>query len=270
MTKEDMITSLVAGAAAGMTCDIALYPLDTVKTRLQSKSGFLKSGGFRGIYRGLRSAAIGSVPAASVFFLAYDTSKFLLPSVLSSDISVHMTSGCIGETFACMARIPFEVVKQTAQTNSGFTSRTALYHVISRNGIGGLFRGYFSLVFRDIPFAIIQMPIWEFLKSNVAKYYNKEISSFQSGACGSVAGGITAAITTPLDVAKTRIILSQRCSGYSENPFRVIIQITKEEGMAKLFSGVTPRVAWLSCGGFIFFGAYEFAKKNLCGFLLRE
>lgn len=41
------------GAVAGMSVDIALFPLDTLKTRLQSQHGFRKSGGFSGIYRGV-------------------------------------------------------------------------------------------------------------------------------------------------------------------------------------------------------------------------
>ena len=39
-----------------------LFPLDTIKTRLQSPLGFVKSGGFRGIYSGLSTAALGSAP----------------------------------------------------------------------------------------------------------------------------------------------------------------------------------------------------------------
>jgi hypothetical protein len=42
--------------------DVVLYPLDTVKTRLQSEVGFWQSGGFKGVYRGLSSAAAGSAP----------------------------------------------------------------------------------------------------------------------------------------------------------------------------------------------------------------
>ncbi|CAG8813675.1 9514_t:CDS:2, partial [Racocetra persica] len=54
--------ALVAGGIAGTSVDVILYPLDTIKTRLQSKSGFYSSGGFRGIYSGLTSVIIGSAP----------------------------------------------------------------------------------------------------------------------------------------------------------------------------------------------------------------
>ena len=56
-----------AGGCAGFCVDLALFPLDTVKTRLQSAQGFWKAGGVRGIYSGLPSAAVGSVPNGNVF-----------------------------------------------------------------------------------------------------------------------------------------------------------------------------------------------------------
>lgn len=51
-----------AGGVAGTAVDIALFPLDTLKTRLQSEAGFRASGGFRGIYSGLGPAALASAP----------------------------------------------------------------------------------------------------------------------------------------------------------------------------------------------------------------
>lgn len=51
-----------AGGLAGVCVDLILFPLDTVKTRLQSPQGFKKSGGFHGIYAGVPSTAIGSFP----------------------------------------------------------------------------------------------------------------------------------------------------------------------------------------------------------------
>lgn len=52
-----------AGGTAGITVDMALFPLDTLKTRLQSPYGFFASGGFRHLYKGVGIAAIGSVPS---------------------------------------------------------------------------------------------------------------------------------------------------------------------------------------------------------------
>ena len=51
-----------AGGAAGTAVDVALFPIDTIKTRLQSADGFVKAGGFRGVYSGLLAAGIGSAP----------------------------------------------------------------------------------------------------------------------------------------------------------------------------------------------------------------
>ena len=51
-----------AGGIAGTSVDVVLFPLDTVKTRLQSQQGFQAAGGFRGIYSGLLSATLGSAP----------------------------------------------------------------------------------------------------------------------------------------------------------------------------------------------------------------
>ena len=39
MSEPSFLTSLVSGGMAGMAVDISLFPLDTVKTRLQSKYG---------------------------------------------------------------------------------------------------------------------------------------------------------------------------------------------------------------------------------------
>jgi solute carrier family 25 S-adenosylmethionine transporter 26 len=38
------------------------FPLDTIKTRVQSSAGFWASGGFKGVYRGVGSVGFGSAP----------------------------------------------------------------------------------------------------------------------------------------------------------------------------------------------------------------
>jgi hypothetical protein len=73
-TSPSFVTALVAGGLAGTSVDVALFPIDTLKTRLQSPQGFLKAGGFRGIYNGLGAAAVGSAPGAALFFSTYEVS----------------------------------------------------------------------------------------------------------------------------------------------------------------------------------------------------
>lgn len=42
--------------------DLFFYPIDTLKTRLQSNQGFIQSGGFKNIYKGVGSVALGGAP----------------------------------------------------------------------------------------------------------------------------------------------------------------------------------------------------------------
>ncbi|GIX70597.1 s-adenosylmethionine mitochondrial carrier protein [Caerostris extrusa] len=79
-----------------------------------------------------------------------------------------------------------------------------------------------------------------------------------------MAGAIAAGITTPLDVAKTRIMLAKKGTvAASGNIIPVMKDIWLEKGLSGLFSGVCPRILWISMGGAIFFGIYEKTKDIL-------
>lgn len=97
--QPSFLTSLICGGIAGTTVDVALFPLDTIKTRLQSSQGFLKSGGLTGVYRGLSITAVGSAPGAAMFFSSYEMSKQKLLSSYPSlhPTVVHMIAASAGE-----------------------------------------------------------------------------------------------------------------------------------------------------------------------------
>jgi solute carrier family 25 (mitochondrial S-adenosylmethionine transporter), member 26 len=115
--EPSFLVSLISGGIAGTTVDVALYPLDTIKTRLQAPQGFLNAGGFRGVYKGLSAAAAGSAPGAALFFSTYEMSKQMLHNRNSSSSgyqipqpAVHMIAASIGETVCCRnirRRIPY-------------------------------------------------------------------------------------------------------------------------------------------------------------------
>jgi len=108
--------------------------------------------------------------------------------------------------------------------------------------------------------------LYEGLKKTWSSYQGKETSEVQGAACGSFAGAVAAALTTPLDVAKTRIMLEAKGSDAAKKytgTVQTLSKITRDEGAAALFKGLTPRVGWITVGGFIFFGAYEKATSLL-------
>ena len=283
------LTSLVAGGMAGTTVDVALFPIDTLKTRLQAPGGFFKAGGFRGIYRGLGAAAAGSAPGAALFFSTYESSKTFLSQqqarlaaehdVIVSDATVHMTAASLGEVAACLVRVPTEVVKakmQTSQTHHGLVETIQMVMQerhgatnIMTNITGGLYRGFGMTLFREIPFAMIQFPLYEQGKRSWAAWQGHETNPLQAAACGSLSGAIAGGLTTPLDVLKTRLMLGVDHNGHHYHGVRDVLgRLLANEGPIALLSGIQPRVFWISIGGFVFFGAYEGFKSvvvPICG-----
>uniref|UniRef100_A0A8D0XWF7 Mitochondrial S-adenosylmethionine carrier protein n=1 Tax=Sus scrofa TaxID=9823 RepID=A0A8D0XWF7_PIG len=211
MDQPGFTASLVAGGVAGVSVDLILFPLDTIKTRLQSPQGFNKAGGFRGIYAGVPSTAIGSFPNAAAFFITYEYVKWFLHSDSSSYLMPvkHMLAASAGEVVACLIRVPSEVVKQRAQVSASSGTFRIFSTILYQEGIQGLYRGYKSTVLREIPFSLVQFPLWESLKALWSWRQDHVVDSWQSAVCGAFAGGFAAAVTTPLDVAKTRIMLAK-------------------------------------------------------------
>ncbi len=297
--------ALLAGGIAGTTVDMSLFPLDTLKTRLQSREGFFASGGFRGIYRGIGSALVGSAPGAAFFFCTYEATKTALaarrrqsplPGLDAQADAVggggaryvdHMMAASLGEVAACSVRVPTEVVKQRAQAGQhGGSSLSALQAILRQRhtvGLTGvwreLYRGWGITVFREVPFTIIQFPMWEAMKAWGRERRETtgrglfgdlaptgrgdrgpaEVSAVESAFYGSVSGAVAAGITTPLDVMKTRVMLSTQ----RESVLTVVRSILKDHGIRPFFAGIGPRVMWISIGGAIFLGSYQWAVNTL-------
>ncbi|XP_064605616.1 mitochondrial S-adenosylmethionine carrier protein-like isoform X2 [Liolophura sinensis] len=258
-------TTLMAGGLAGTTVDVSLFPLDTLKTRLQSAKGFRRAGGFKGVYSGLASAALGSAPTAALFFCTYEFIKASLPHGAdptgSGQVMVHVAAASLGEVAACLVRVPVEVVKQRTQATHASSSLNTLRKTLASEGAFGLYRGYFSTVCREVPFSFLQFPMWEYFKRKWSDTQGHPVLPWQSSVCGAVSGGLAAGITTPLDVAKTRIMLAKQESNIATGSIMFALQsVYQARGFRGLFAGIIPRTVWISLGGAIFLGVYDKSK----------
>lgn len=113
---------------------------------------------------------------------------------------------------------------------------------------------------REVPFTIIQFPLWEGLKKWRENSTGRErTTAFESGVVGSVAGAVAAGVTTPLDVLKTRLMLAKEKVGAGE----LLVKILKESGPRAFFAGMGPRILWISAGGAVFLGSYQWAYNAM-------
>lgn len=66
--------------------------------------------------------------------------------------------------------------------------RQALLSDAHKLPLSALYRGYGSTVIRDLPFGLIQMPLWEYFKLYWKKNVKRECTSVESAICGSASG----------------------------------------------------------------------------------
>ncbi|KAG8377281.1 hypothetical protein BUALT_Bualt08G0013000 [Buddleja alternifolia] len=254
--------SAVAGAAAGAVVEAVLYPIDTIKTRLQAGVSFLcskasswgsfiavRGGGeiiLKGLYSGLAGNLVGVIPASALFIGVYEPTKQKLLKIFP-------------ENFSAIAHL---VIKQRIQTGQFVSAPDAVRLIVAKEGFRGLYAGYGSFLLRDLPFDAIQFCIYEQLRIGYKLAARRDLNDPENAIIGAFAGAITGAMTTPLDVIKTRLMIQGSAKQYN-GIFHCVNTILREEGSSAFFRGMGPRVLWIGIGGSIFFGVLEKSKQLL-------
>ncbi|KAF7128953.1 hypothetical protein RHSIM_Rhsim10G0148000 [Rhododendron simsii] len=272
-----VLEGVIAGGMAGAVVETALYPIDTIKTRIQAAnqadedakftSPAAQGGGkiiWKGLYSGLAGNIAGVLPASALFVGVYEPAKQKLLQIFPENLSAvaHLTAGAIGGVAASLIRVPTEVVKQRMQTRQFASAPDAVRLILSREGFKGLYAGYRSFLLCDLPFDAIQFCLYEQLRIGYKLAAKRELSDPENAIIGAFSGALTGAITTPLDVVKTRLMVQGSANQY-KGIFDCVQTIVKEEGPPALLKGIGPRVLWIGIGGSIFFGVLESTKRFL-------
>lgn len=236
MSKNTNADIWISGAFAAFTVDLIVYPLDTVKTRLQSPDykrlftdGVNKSPNralFRGVYQGVGGAIIATLPSAGAFFTTYEGVKSILsdynPTIggraLLPQPFIYAAASGTAELVSCAILTPAEVIKQNAQMIDSSSAGNATIQTMKRfrSNPLALWRGYTALAGRNLPNTALQFPLLEHIRAYIKRYRDDRgirtntllegglITAVSAGTGGSIA----AVITTPVDVVKTRIMLA--------------------------------------------------------------
>lgn len=222
--------------------NLLVFPLDTLKTRLQSplyhqtyknSTAIANRALYRGLYQGIGTVILVAVPSSGVFFTTYEGLKYALASTWVPQPAVHSISSSIAQLLNCAVVTPAEVLKQNAQMftqddrqkRKGSPTMEVMRQL--RKHPRKLWRGYTALVARDLPFTALQFPAFEYLKKILINRRSRKRGGepingvFErakvSAASAGIAGSAAAWVTTPFDVVKTRVMLEAGAKSENEH-----------------------------------------------------
>ncbi|SCU84885.1 LADA_0D04434g1_1 [Lachancea dasiensis] len=312
----------VAGGAGGMAGAIVTCPFDVVKTRLQSDvfqtayksktvsgsghSNFVSSGirhfsetfailsnvhkqeGFRSLFKGLGPNLVGVIPARSINFFTYGTSKQVYSRAFNNGEEapwIHLISAATAGWATSTATNPIWLVKTRLQLDKAGKTRQyksswdCLRHIIQNEGFFGLYKGLSASYLGSIE-GIIQWLLYEQMRhvikmrsiekfghiSEGEKKTSDKIKEWcqRSGSAG-LAKFMASIVTYPHEVVRTRLRQAPLENGKLKytgliQSFRIII---KEEGLVSMYGGLTPHLLRTVPNSIIMFGTWELVLKLL-------
>lgn len=215
-------------ALAGSAGAIAAYPIDYVKSQLQTEEGRAKYkngieaatdiirsspvGPFA-LYRGVWVNILGIAPEKTIKLTVNDYARLALTAHYGGQLPIagEMLCGGIAGMSQVVVTNPLEVIKVKVQT-----SKMSVKEAVSQiKGFSDLYRGAEACVARDVSFSAILFPLYAHLKPFLLATLSSDGSlAFVSNIiAGSIAAAPAAFLATPMDLVKTRMQQSRKQYG---------------------------------------------------------
>lgn len=260
---------MLAGGIAGITEHSFMFPFDTVKTKMQASGSqftsttaclrhIVKNESWTNLYRGCVPIVLSAFPAHGAYFAIYEASK----RVLSANSSSGYAASAVCATMAHdLISVPFDVVKQRMQVDTRHkTSFSCLRHIVRSEGTKRLFVSYPTTVAMNVPHIATQWVVYEAAKARLTErgLMEDEWSPYYLLA-GFTAGATAAVVSTPFDVIKTRMQLSES----SKSASTVVREVIRENGVRGFFKGAFPRTMYIAPSAAVVLSTYEACKLIL-------
>eukprot|EP01018_Ginkgo_biloba_P004963 Gb_37582 [translate_table: standard] len=285
---------MLAGSVAGMVEHMAMFPVDTLKTRMQmlaSSGGFshsgvgrallsiMKSEGPLGLYRGIGAMGLGAGPAHAVYFSVYEACKEKLGGNGPGHHPLaHAGSGVIATVASDAVLTPMDVVKQRLQLRSTPYGGVidCIRRILREEGLRAFYASYRTTVLMNAPFTAMHFATYEAMKKVLIGFFPDNVSEenlFIHITAGGAAGALASAVTTPFDVVKTRLQCQGVCGAdrfTSSSICNVVQTIVAKEGPTALLRGLKPRMLFHAPAAAICWSTYEASKSFLQHWNLKQ
>ncbi|XP_075691385.1 mitochondrial adenyl nucleotide antiporter SLC25A25 isoform X2 [Rhinoderma darwinii] len=275
---------LVAGGGAGAVSRTCTAPLDRCKvlmqvhaTRNNSMSimgGFtqmIREGGFRSLWRGNGINVIKIAPESAIKFMAYEQIKRFIGSdqeILG--IRERLLAGSLAGVIAQSSIYPMEVLKtrmalrKTGQYNGMLDCGKK---ILLKEGMSAFYKGYVPNMLGIIPYAGIDLAVYETLKNAWLNRYatsSADPGVFVLLACGTISSTCGQLASYPLALVRTRMQAQASIEGAPQVTMSKLFKhIIKTEGAFGLYRGLAPNFMKVIPAVSISYVVYENLKLTL-------
>uniref|UniRef100_A0A3B3DD23 Solute carrier family 25 member 24 n=1 Tax=Oryzias melastigma TaxID=30732 RepID=A0A3B3DD23_ORYME len=288
-TEEEKTTGmwwkqLMAGAAAGAVSRTGTAPLDRMKVFMQVHasnsnkislvSGFkqmLKEGGVTSLWRGNGINVLKIAPETAIKFMAYEQYKKLLSSD-SGKVKTHerFIAGSLAGASAQTAIYPMEVMKtrltlrKTGQYSGMFDCAKK---ILKKEGVKAFYKGYIPNILGIIPYAGIDLAVYESLKNLWLSNYAKDTANpgvLVLLGCGTMSSTCGQLASYPLALIRTRMQAAASLEGSEQLPMGSMVkQILAKDGFFGLYRGILPNFMKVIPAVSISYVVYEYMRSGL-------
>ncbi|KAI8905582.1 mitochondrial carrier domain-containing protein [Gorgonomyces haynaldii] len=259
MTTLEKMASATLGS---VLTSLLMTPFDVIKTRMQSgdipnsttlqgTKYILSKNGISGLYKGLGTTLVMSLPASVIYYVGYE---YLRDQMQPLTPYAPLLSGSLARTITVTLVSPLELFRTRIQASEhGFHDTLAgIRSLLKERGLRVLWKGLSPSLWRDVPFSAIYWTLYEHIKP-YACFDSLFLNAFLNGC---VSGTTAALLTHPFDVTKTL----QQTRTASVGMIPLMQTVYKEQGFRGLFVGLGPRLAKVAPACGIMISSYELGK----------
>lgn len=287
------VQSMIAGGVAGLIEHSFMFPVDTVKTRMQAvittpqgsgmtavlseMRGMVRGEGYGRLYRGLSAVLVGAIPSHALYFATYEGMKNLFVKPHHHHHHHHddddhedyvapnmFVTGLAGFMATCAhdgISTPIDVIKQRMQLYNYSHPLQCAKKILQTEGIRAFYISYPTTILMNVPYTCTHFIAYESVKHFLRdpKDANEDIATWKHFTAGAIAGATGAAVSNPFDVVKTQL----QTRGIEYDGIRDVLARLKNEpgGLARgLTRGIVPRVLYFTPSAAITWTIYEYMK----------
>lgn len=235
----------------------------------------LKEGGVRGLWRGNGVNVFKIAPESAIKFAAYDSLKRLVRGDVDRELALHerFIAGSLAGGISQTAIYPLEVMKtrlalrRTGEYDGILDCGRKLY---KSEGLRVFFRGYIPNLIGILPYAGIDLTVYETLKRKYLSQYSQSNQSPPaisllcfgtfSSCCGQVAAYPLALVRTKL---QSQAGLNLNLPKEQTHAWGLFKYILRTEGPKGLYRGMVPNFCKVAPAVSISYFVYERTRERL-------